>query len=373
MNIGEIETVAHCKAAEFFCPGVSFILDIGGQDMKCLKIHDGIIDSILLNEACSSGCGSFLDTFAGSLDMPIESFAREALFAKNPVDLGSRCTVFMNSRVKQAQKEGAAVGDISAGLSYSVIKNALFKVIKLRNSEEMGKQIVVQGGTFYNDAVLRSFELLAGQEAVRPDISGVMGAFGAALIARERCRENGTSRLLNAEQLEQFRYETSISHCPKCANHCLLTVNRFNDGSEFISGNRCERGAGVEKNSQNLPNLFDYKYKKLFSYKPLSKEKATRGTVGIPRVLNMYEDYPFWFTLFTQLGFRVQLSSPSSHAIYEKAWKPFRQNRYAIRPKWSTDTLWIYWIRTWISSFIRASPTNRKNRRMRTITTIVRL
>jgi predicted CoA-substrate-specific enzyme activase len=318
IDIGEIETVAHYKAAEFFCPGVDFILDIGGQDMKCLKIKDGVIESILLNEACSSGCGSFLDTFASSLSMSIEDFASKALVAEKPVDLGSRCTVFMNSRVKQAQKEGATVGDISAGLSYSVIKNALFKVIKVRNPKELGEKIVVQGGTFYNDAVLRTFEILSEREAVRPDIAGIMGAFGAALISRERYEEGHRTNLLDESQLSEFNIETNVSRCRLCSNNCLLTINKFANGERFISGNRCERGAGKEKVYNLLPNLFQYKYKRLFKFNPLSSSEAKRGVVGIPRVLNMYENYPFWFTLFTELGFRVELSDRSSSKLYEK-------------------------------------------------------
>lgn len=318
VDIGEIETIAHYKAAEFFCPGVDFILDIGGQDMKCLKIKEGIIESILLNEACSSGCGSFLDTFANSLSMTIENFAQEALSAKKPVDLGSRCTVFMNSRVKQAQKEGATVADISAGLSYSVIKNALYKVIKVKNSKELGEKIVVQGGTFYNDAVLRSFELLSEREAIRPDIAGIMGAFGAALIAKERYQEEQNSSLVSEDQLNKFQFKTNIARCKLCANRCLLTINKFGSGESFISGNRCERGAGKLKEDSLLPNLFKYKYERLFSYRPLEVAEAKRGSVGIPRVLNMYENYPFWFTFFSQLGFRVVLSDRSSNQIYEK-------------------------------------------------------
>lgn len=318
IDIGEIETIAHYKAAEFFCPGVDFILDIGGQDMKCLKIKDGNIESILLNEACSSGCGSFLDTFASSLSMKIEDFAAQAIEAKNPVDLGSRCTVFMNSRVKQAQKEGATVGDISAGLSYSVIKNALFKVIKVKSPKDLGNKIVVQGGTFYNDAVLRSFEKLSGREAIRPDIAGIMGAFGAALIARERYEEGTISDILNENQLNDFNVDTKVSRCGLCSNNCLLTINKFGNGEKFISGNRCERGAGKGKEQNLLPNIFKYKYNRIFNYKPLDKAAAKRGTVGIPRVLNMYEDYPFWFTLFTELGFRVELSDRSSNKLYEK-------------------------------------------------------
>jgi predicted CoA-substrate-specific enzyme activase len=318
VDIGEIETIAHFKAAEFFCPGVDFILDIGGQDMKCLKIKDGVIESILLNEACSSGCGSFLDTFASSLDMSIKDFATKALVSKAPVDLGSRCTVFMNSRVKQAQKEGASVGDISAGLSYSVIKNALYKVIKVRNPKELGKKIVVQGGTFYNDAVLRSFEILSEREVIRPDIAGIMGAFGAALIAKERYEEGYETSLLNEVQLNEFNVKTNVSRCRFCSNNCLLTINKFGNGERFVSGNRCERGAGGIKEHGSLPNLFEYKYQRLFKYQALSTSKAKRGAVGIPRVLNMYENYPFWFTLFTELGFRVELSERSSSNLYEK-------------------------------------------------------
>ncbi|WP_066637941.1 2-hydroxyacyl-CoA dehydratase [Desulfolucanica intricata] len=318
IDVGEIETIAHYKAAEFFCPGVDFILDIGGQDMKCLKIKDGVIESILLNEACSSGCGSFLDTFASSLDMDIRDFASKALSAKKPVDLGSRCTVFMNSKVKQAQKEGASVGDISAGLSYSVIKNALFKVIKVKKPQDLGEKIVVQGGTFYNDAVLRSFEILSEREAIRPDIAGIMGAFGAALIARERYEKGYITKLLDESRLNKFFIKTTVSRCGRCSNNCLLTINEFENGEKFITGNRCERGAGKATKHNSLPNLFKYKYKRAFSYKPLSISEAPRGIVGIPRVLNIYENYPFWFTLFTELGFRVELSDKSSNSLYEK-------------------------------------------------------
>ncbi len=317
VDIGEVETVAHYKAADFFQPGVDFILDIGGQDMKCLKIKDGVIDSIMLNEACSSGCGSFIETFAHSLNMGVKDFAKAAAASKRPVDLGSRCTVFMNSRVKQAQKEGAEVGDISAGLAYSVIKNALFKVIKIRDPKELGNKIIVQGGTFYNDSVLRAFELVSEREAVRPDIAGIMGAFGAALIARERFEKDYSSTLLKPWELDSFDTEITMKRCGKCANNCLLTINHFSDGREFVSGNRCERGIGQEKNKFNIPNLFDYKYKRIFNYTPLKKEEAARGTVGVPRVLNIYENYPFWFTLFTELGFRVQISPRSSKSVYE--------------------------------------------------------
>lgn len=317
IDIGEIETVAHYKAANFFLPGVDFILDIGGQDMKCMRVKNGVIDSIMLNEACSSGCGSFIETFAHSLNMTVEEFADAALMAENPVDLGSRCTVFMNSRVKQAQKEGATVGDISAGLSYSVIKNALLKVIKIRNPKEMGEKIIVQGGTFYNNAVLRSFELISGREAIRPDIAGLMGAFGAALIARERYTEGYESSILKADRIDEFTSQTTMKRCGLCTNNCLLTINKFNDGKEFISGNRCERGAGGSIKKNDIPNLYSYKYSRVFGYKPLTDKEAKRGTVGIPRVLNIYENYPFWFTFFTKLGFRVVLSEASSKKIYE--------------------------------------------------------
>ncbi|MDC7127144.1 MAG: acyl-CoA dehydratase activase-related protein, partial [Spirochaetales bacterium] len=316
LDYGEIETIAHYKAADFFQPGVDFILDIGGQDMKCLKIRDGVIDEILLNEACSSGCGSFIETFAISMGMTVKDFAAEALLSKQPVDLGSRCTVFMNSRVKQAQKEGAPIGDISAGLSYSVIKNAITKVIKIKNPEDLGKKIVVQGGTFYNEAVLKSFEMISGREAVRPDISGIMGAFGAAIISKERSSENSESTMLGPEELESFQVTNSMERCKFCGNHCQLTLSTFSDGRVFVSGNRCEKGAGIHlSESEKLPNLYDYKYKKMFSYKPLKKEDAI-ATVGIPRALNMYENYPFWFTFLTNLGYRVVLSRPSSKEVF---------------------------------------------------------
>jgi predicted CoA-substrate-specific enzyme activase len=318
VDMGEIETIAHYKAAEFFLPGVDFILDIGGQDMKCITIKNGVINSVVLNEACSAGCGSFIQNFAQSLNIDIEVFAKEALLAKNPVDLGSRCTVFMNSRVKQAQKEGATIGDISCGLSYSVIKNALYKVIKLRNPQEMGKKIIVQGGTFYNDAILRAFEIVSGREAVRPDIAGLMGAFGCALIAREHWKKERTSTLIKKQELIDFSISSNIRRCEICNNNCILTVNNFSDGRELITGNRCERGSGLEIKKSTMPNLFQYKYHRMFSFKPLEKKDAHRGTVGIPRVLNMYENYGFWFTFFTALGYRVELSQRSSKEIYEK-------------------------------------------------------
>ena len=317
-DLGEIETMAHYKAAEEFLPGVDFILDIGGQDMKCMRIKDGAIYNIMLNEACSSGCGSFIETYAKSVNLDVKDFAKEALFADAPVDLGTRCTVFMNSKVKQAQKEGATIGDISAGLSYSVIKNALYKVIKLRNPEEAGEKIVVQGGTFLNDAVLRAIEDILGKEIVRPDIAGLMGAYGAALIARKQTREGDVSSLLKLEDLDAFSVETSHVRCGRCENHCLMTINKFNDGTRFFTGNRCERGEGkVKAADHELPNLYEYKLKRLFGYESLSNDKAARGTVGIPRVLNMYENYPFWHTFFTKLGFRVVLSPKSSKELYE--------------------------------------------------------
>ena len=317
LDDGEVETVAHYNAAAFFNPDVDCILDIGGQDMKCIKIKNQTVDSVQLNEACSSGCGSFIETFAKSLNYGVEEFARTALFAEHPIDLGTRCTVFMNSKVKQAQKEGASVPDISAGLAYSVIKNALFKVIKVSDASELGQHIVVQGGTFYNDAVLRSFEKIAGCEAIRPDIAGIMGAFGAALIARERYQEGYATSMLNLEQITNLQFETSMAKCKGCTNNCRLTINKFTGGRQYISGNRCERGLGKTKKENGVPNLYDYKLKRLFSYEPLPADEARRGTVGIPRVLNMYENYPFWFTFFTKLGYRVILSPVSNRKIYE--------------------------------------------------------
>ncbi len=319
LDEGEVETVAHYYAASFFEPDVDCILDIGGQDMKCIKIKNQTVDSVQLNEACSSGCGSFIETFAKSLNFSVEDFAHEALFAHNPIDLGTRCTVFMNSKVKQAQKEGAEVADISAGLAYSVIKNALFKVIKVSDASELGRHIVVQGGTFYNDAVLRSFEQIADCEAIRPDIAGIMGAFGAALIARERYSLKGckTTSMLSIEEIEALKYSTTMTKCHGCTNTCRLTINHFSGGRRFISGNRCERGLGKEKTDNDLPNLFSYKSKRYFHYESLPKEEAKYGVVGIPRVLNIYENYPFWHTFFTKLGFSVVLSPASTRKIYE--------------------------------------------------------
>ena len=455
LDEGEVETIAHYYAAAFFDPEVDCILDIGGQDMKCIRIKNHAVDNVLLNEACSSGCGSFIETFAKSLAFSVEDFAKTALFAKHPIDLGTRCTVFMNSRVKQAQKEGADVSDISAGLAYSVIKNALFKVIKVSDASQLGKNIVVQGGTFYNDAVLRSVETISGGQVTRPDIAGIMGAFGAALIARERYDGRQKTTMLSFDEIENLQFETTLTTCGRCTNNCRLTINHFlrgdseesafedrvpvtGEGAEssgsskssktkhpksskkdpdslssraaraiegsivgeaagkareaaehardtametaghardtaletagkardtaletaekaaralgvdsskapsktassktsrssdkarrqhepaqerlFISGNRCERGLGKEASQNNMPNLYKYKLGRIFGYRPLPADQAPRGTVGIPRVLNMYEDYPFWAVFFAKLGFRVVLSPLSTHRIYE--------------------------------------------------------
>ena len=313
LDEGEVETVAHCTAAAFFDAEVDCVLDIGGQDMKCIKLKNGAVDNIMLNEACSSGCGSFIENFAASLGYSAPDFAQEALFARNPVDLGTRCTVFMNSNVKQAQKEGAEVSDISAGLAYSVIKNALFKVIKLADARELGRHVVVQGGTFYNKAVLRAFERIAGVEAVCPDISGIMGAFGAALLARNRYHGQQTV-MLPLEDMISLTYTTNTARCGGCANNCMLTINGFPGGRRHITGNRCERGAGGG-GSKKAPNMVAYKLQRMFDYAPL--ENPTRGEIGIPRVLNLYENYPFWATFFRELGFRVVLSPMSDRKIYE--------------------------------------------------------
>ncbi len=317
LDEGEVETISHYYAAAFFEPEVDCILDIGGQDMKCIRIKNGTVDSVQLNEACSAGCGSFIETFANSLNYKVEDFATEAIYAANPTDLGTRCTVFMNSNVKQAQKEGAPVADISAGLAYSVIKNALFKVIKITSASDLGQHVVVQGGTFYNNAVLRSFEKISGCQAVRPDIAGIMGAFGAALIARERYDESAKTTMLSLDEILNLHYETSMARCKKCTNNCVLTVNRFDGGRKFISGNRCERGLGKEKASSDVPNLFDYKYHRMFDYEPLEEASAERGTIGIPRVLNLYENFPFWAVFFKALKFRTVLSPQSTRKIYE--------------------------------------------------------
>ena len=317
-DYGIIETMAHYKAAEEFLPGVDFILDIGGQDMKCMKIKDHAIYSIMLNEACSSGCGSFIETYAKSVNMSVEDFANVGLHAENPVDLGTRCTVFMNSMVKQAQKEGAQISDIAAGLSYSVIKNALYKVIKLRNPEEAGNNIVVQGGTFLNESVLRAIEKVLGKEVVRPDIAGIMGAYGCALNSLENFEERHISFVTPADSLDDFKAATTNTRCKGCENNCMLTVTKFADGARYITGNRCEKGAGKTEEHKNLPDLYEYKLKRVFDYEPLSDKEAVRGRIAIPRVLNIYENYPFWFTLFTELKFKVVLSPNSSKELYEK-------------------------------------------------------
>ena len=309
IDIGEVETVAHAKAADFFLPGADFVIDIGGQDMKCLGIRDGIINKVFLNEACSSGCGSFLQSFAESLQMNVSDFASYAEKSKTPVDLGSRCTVFMNSRVRQAQKDGAEISDIAAGLVCSVVRNALYKVLKIKNTDELGRRIVVQGGTFKNDALLRAFELLTGRDVVRPDIAELMGAFGAALLAKEDTAD-AKSSLMSEKEIAGFTAETSTMRCGGCGNSCILTHTKFPDGRKYISGNRCEKG-GMTKNKTNLPpNLYAEKYKRLFDFYVPLDEKDAIGVIGMPRALNMYEDYPMWFTLFSALGFRVELSSP---------------------------------------------------------------
>ena len=316
LDEGEVETIAHFYAARYFEPDVDCILDIGGQDMKCIRIADGSVDSIILNEACSSGCGSFIESFANSLGYSAAEFAEKAVRAKEPIDLGTRCTVFMNSNVKQAQKEGASVEDIAAGLAYSVIRNALFKVIKLTDAAQLGKKIVVQGGTFYNDAVLRSLELVTDTQVVRPDIAGIMGAFGAALIARERC-QGRDSRMNPMEDILNLQYDTKIINCQGCINKCRLTVNRFSNGNRHISGNRCENGSPTAVKRSDVPNMFEYKKERLFGFEPLSEKAAKRGVIGIPRVLNMYEDYPFWAVFFRQLGFRTVLSPLSTRGIFD--------------------------------------------------------
>lgn len=325
IDIGEVETIAHYRAAQFFCPDVSFILDIGGQDMKCTKVRDGYIEDIVLNEACSSGCGSFIDTFATSLRLPIEQFAKEGLLAPMPIDLGSRCTVFMNSKVKQAQKEGATVPDIAAGLAYSVIKNALYKVLKVKDPKELGDHIVVQGGTFYNEAVLRAFEKLMGVEVIRPDVSGLMGAYGMALLASEAAEElqNQHSTLLDSDGLKSLQVSTSMRNCGLCSNNCMLTINAFSDGRTYVTGNRCDRGAGdmIQEKHKPVPNMVDIKLRRYFDYflKKNIPEFEGKLRIGIPRVLNMYEDFPFWFTFFNQLGCEVVLSDYTTKDQYNKA------------------------------------------------------
>ena len=363
LDEGVVETMAHYRGAEMVSPGVTAVIDIGGQDMKYLAITDGVIDSIAVNEACSSGCGSFLQTFAMSMGLTIQEFTQKALASTHPVDLGSRCTVFMNSSVKQAQKEGASIEDIAAGLCYSVVRNALYKVIKLRDSGELGDTVVVQGGTFLNDAVLRAFELLTERQVTRPNIAGLMGAFGAALTARMHYQDEAdhldvvvkadgseeqskaepkaaafkktepakpeahvvvvdgvthtASSILTGEALDNMSMTAERDVCKLCQNHCKLTITTFSDGSRFVTGNRCERGGDAKKKRSGRPNLYDYKYKRCFAYRRLTDKKATRGEIGIPRALNMYENYPFWFTLLTTLGFKVMISGRSSHELFE--------------------------------------------------------
>lgn len=314
---GEVETVAHFTAARYFVPDVSFILDIGGQDMKCMYVKKGAIDKIILNEACSSGCGSFIETFAKSVNKSVEDFASAAIFAEHPVDLGSRCTVFMNSKVKQAQKEGVSVGDVSAGLSYSVVRNALYKVIKMSSVDDLGAHVVVQGGAFFNDAVLRAFELSVGTKVTRFAISGLMGAFGSALLAKDRYSHGYVSSIISDENLDKFTIESVNRRCKACSNHCLLTVNKFSDKRRYITGNRCEKGIQEVSANSELPNLFAYKNNRLFDYYlPLEESEAPMGVIGIPRVLNVYENFPYWFTFFSMLGFRVLISDKSSKDLF---------------------------------------------------------
>ena len=313
-DLGLVETVAHYKAAAHFNPEVDFIIDIGGQDMKCFKIRNGAVDSIMLNEACSSGCGSFIETFAKALGYSIADFAKIGLFAEKPVNLGSRCTVFMNSSVKQAQKDGASVEDISAGLSISIVKNAVYKVIRAASADDLGRHIVVQGGTFYNDAVLRAFEQELGRNVTRPTISGIMGAFGAALAARDLHLEH--SSLLSLSALQSFSHSAKPITCNGCTNHCSLTVNTFDGGRRFISGNRCSKPLGKEK--AELPDLYTYKYRMLRAMEGKGSGNGSRGRIGIPFGLNMYENLPFWFELFTRLNFEVVLSPESTRKLYIK-------------------------------------------------------
>lgn len=313
LDIGVVETMAHYQAAKHFNPNVDFIIDIGGQDMKCFRIKDNSIDDILLNEACSSGCGSFIETFAKSMGYEIKEFARMGLHGKHPVDLGTRCTVFMNSSVKQAQKNGASMEDISAGLCISVVKNALYKVIRAKSAEEIGKEIVVQGGTFLNDTVLRSFELELGRHVIRPGIAHLMGAYGAALLAKQK--HANTSSILDKTALENFTHTSQASNCGLCTNHCNLTINTFADGTRHIAGNKCERPIIGRANKEKLPNLYDFKYEELLKCKGIS---GVRGKIGIPLVLNMYDNLPFWHSFFTNLGFEVVLSDRSSKALYAK-------------------------------------------------------
>lgn len=332
IEIGEIETIAHYTAAKSFMPNATSIVDIGGQDMKYIKIKNGAIDNIMLNEACSSGCGSFLETFARSLNLSMTEFVREAINSRRPVDLGSRCTVFMNSKIKQAQKEGYSVGDISAGLSYSIIKNAIQKVMKIRDVTTLGDNIVVQGGTFYNDAVLRAFELIVGKNVIRPDIAGLMGAYGVALISKEKYKEQNIeeykSTILKTDEIKDLKINVMHTRCKGCENKCLLTINQFSNGKKFISGNRCEKGAGLEKAKKDIPNLYQYKYDRLFGYKPLDENDAKRGVIGIPRVLNMYEDYPYFLL---SSGLEDNLLTISSTVMSVKLLSKIRMSGFVFR------------------------------------------
>ena len=314
---GLVETMAHFTAAKYFNPHVDFILDIGGQDIKCFKVKGDAIDSIMLNEACSSGCGSFIETFARSMGYEVDEFARLGLFAKAPVELGTRCTVFMNSSVKQAQKDGATVGDISAGLSRSVVKNAIYKVIRAGSAEELGRQLVVQGGTFLNDAVLRSFEREMGCDVIRPQIAGLMGAFGAALFARSLGLHK--SETLDFDTLKAFTHTSKAATCNGCGNKCHLTINTFGNGERFISGNKCEKGAGrkLPEGADVIPNLHQYKRDRFAALEEQSRDGG-RGTIGLPMALGMYELAPLWHALFTELGFYVTLSGPSTRDLYIK-------------------------------------------------------
>lgn len=314
VDYGIVETIAHFTAAKYFMPDVEFIIDIGGQDIKCFKIHNGAIDNIFLNEACSSGCGSFLQTFANALGYEIADFAKLGLFAKRPVDLGSRCTVFMNSSVKQAQKDGATIEDISAGLSLSVVKNALYKVIRASSPDELGKRVVVQGGTFLNDAVLRAFEQEMGVEVVRPNIAGLMGAYGAALYSKNKSKGNGKSKLANKETLKNFVHDIKVTNCGMCSNNCRLTINSFGGGRRFIAGNRCERPI-TKKSQSNELNMYAVKLKMLEEYKPV---EGLRGKLGMPMALNMFEMYPFWYRFFTELKFEVFHSPFSTRKLYQR-------------------------------------------------------
>lgn len=314
VDSGIVETMAHYTAARFFEPQVDYIIDIGGQDMKCFRVRGGAIDGIMLNEACSSGCGSFIETFAKAIGHTTPEFAKLGLFGEHPADLGSRCTVFMNSSVKQAQKEGATVADISAGLSISVVKNALYKVIRATDPSELGEHIVVQGGTFLNDAILRAFERELGREVTRPAIAGLMGAFGCALYAREKA--TASSGLIPLEELESFEHTSSAARCGLCGNNCTLTINRFSGGRRFITGNRCERGAGGAKKSEEIPNLYEYKMQKLTEL-PIC-EAPTRGEIGIPLALNFFDTLPFWSAFFKNIGVKVVVSGVSDHALYSR-------------------------------------------------------